>query len=237
MRPATARNDPSRDAYRAEPRSRPAMEEIQQRQAGCRRWLPARWCVRNTRRSTTLPPETEEKCLAPGRVAAAATSAVRSPSEPAQQHFRGRVIVQAGSSEGVQFQNTTAATRGLSAGRALSYRRRLAGRPRLPAPVDPQPLVGIFADDFLQLGLQRLRIARRVAGHRERRVEAQHVAAAPARTRARSRESPRPRCAPRTWQSRCRRRPALRRSPRRRRRRARRSDRSGCPPPDWRRAP
>src|SRR3954469_25745962 len=45
--------------------------------------------------------------------------------------------------------------------------------------MNPEPLVGILANDRLELRLQRLRVALRVAGHGDGRIEAEDVAALP----------------------------------------------------------
>src|SRR5215469_3524463 len=58
-------------------------------------------------------------------------------------------------------------------------RRRLARRPRFPAPVDPKPLVGIFPDDALQKTMNSLRIGEHVSGHFDFGIKTQDVAAFP----------------------------------------------------------
>ena len=61
------------------------------------------------------------------------------------------------------------------AGAAVS-RSGLAGRPGFPAAMNPEPLAGILADHVFQDGVQALGVLGRVAGHLERRIEAQDVA-------------------------------------------------------------
>src|SRR5262249_26566465 len=51
-----------------------------------------------------------------------------------------------------------------------------AGRSGLPAPVDPQPLVRIFADHRFELPVERLGVGNRVAGDRDGWIEFQHEA-------------------------------------------------------------
>src|ERR1041385_8352555 len=60
-----------------------------------------------------------------------------------------------------------------------SVYRRLAFRTRLPAAVNPEPLVGILANHFFQFRLQGLSIAGEIAGNGERRGETKDVAALP----------------------------------------------------------
>src|SRR4051812_15820780 len=42
--------------------------------------------------------------------------------------------------------------------------------------MNPEPLVGVFANHVLQDAMQRLRIGHRVSAHRDRWIEAQYVA-------------------------------------------------------------
>src|SRR5579872_5468969 len=61
--------------------------------------------------------------------------------------------------------------------RAGFIERRSPGRARFPAPVDPQPLVRVFADDGFEARMQRFGVEGGVTGHRDGWVEAQDIAA------------------------------------------------------------
>src|SRR5579871_3247974 len=54
--------------------------------------------------------------------------------------------------------------------------RRLARRARLPASVNPQPLIGIFANRPLKCGVHALRVFENIAAHRNLGIEAQNIA-------------------------------------------------------------